>query len=382
MSQKVSEKEKLPKGIRVVQPSGKYQARYMGPDGKRHSVGTFSNLDHAKRALARAEIAIEDGNWKTLVQVQDGGLDPRTATLRQLSEQWVESRLNREGRELAPKTKQEYRRMIDGPLAVFADKPIRQITPAQVKKWHTGYKTEKGRARNAAYKYLKSLLDWAEAERLIMESPCQIKSATRWSQSGLTPLPTRTELAIMLETAESDEARALIALCAYCGLRVGEACGLRGEDISTVERGEETWWVVNVNQAVNWLKGGKWEIGPPKSEEGFRRLPIPEKALPYVLKLLESRPRDPQALLFSRDSEGTIAWGQHTYRAAFKKPRAVSGFKGSIKDLRSYHLTSYSIAGANLRETMKRGGHKSPQAAMRYQKLAEGRSFEIVGRLS
>jgi integrase len=250
-----------------------------------------------------------------------------------------------------------------------------------VKAWHRSYKTEKGRARNAAYKYLKSLLDRAEADRLITESPCKIRNGTRWVESGLTPLPTDTEVAIMLEAAETAEARALIALCAYGGLRVSEACALRVEDISTIERDEETWWVVNVSRALYWLDGGQWQFGPTKSEEGNRSLPLPARALPHVLGLLENRPRNPEALIISKDPEGAIPWGRHNYRTAFKKPRAVSGFKGSIKDLRSYHLTSYAIAGGTLRESMKRGGHRSEKAAMRYQKLAEGRQYELAKKL-
>ena len=45
-------------------PSGRYQARYLGPDGKdRPAPGTFASKADAEVWLARKEVEIRDGEW-------------------------------------------------------------------------------------------------------------------------------------------------------------------------------------------------------------------------------------------------------------------------------------------------------------------------------
>jgi len=153
----VSEEKPLPRGIRKT-GSGKYQIRYTGPDGRRHSGGTFRQRRNAEKALSRVEATIEAGTWQALASAAEGGLDPRTVTLRQLSDHWLRIRVNREGKPLRHYTSSEYRSHISTSLEEFADRPIRTITPTQVEKWWaTRYETHR-RATNAAYEYLKSLL--------------------------------------------------------------------------------------------------------------------------------------------------------------------------------------------------------------------------------
>ena len=72
-----------------------------------------------------------------------------------------------------------------------------------------------------------------------------------------TLTPTDTEVAIILETAEGDDLKAVLALTAYCALRPQEVLGLRRKDVGSVERGDETRWVVTVARALSWLKGGE-----------------------------------------------------------------------------------------------------------------------------
>jgi hypothetical protein len=50
---------KSPKGIRRIQPSGRYQVRYTGPDGKRYTGGTFRRETDAVRELGKILDEIE-----------------------------------------------------------------------------------------------------------------------------------------------------------------------------------------------------------------------------------------------------------------------------------------------------------------------------------
>ena|SRR5207247_1859252 len=44
-------------------PDGRFRARYLGPDGRWHSAGTFAAAPEAELALARAVVAMADLDW-------------------------------------------------------------------------------------------------------------------------------------------------------------------------------------------------------------------------------------------------------------------------------------------------------------------------------
>ncbi len=374
--------EKLPKGIRKL-ASGRYQVRYTGPDSKRYSSGTFTRKTDAERALARVtvktETEVHKGSWKPPRKTGDPGPDPKTLTVRALSEEWIRSRVDRQGRPLAPKTVELYRKLVDHPLREFADQPIRQIHSEAILAWWNRAEFGTARTRNAAYKYLKSLLDWAQRRELITASPCKVDNGTLYTPKT-TLVPTDTEVAIILETAEGDDLKAILALTAYCGLRKQEVLALRRSDISSVERGDETRWVVTVARALSWLSGGEVVVKTPKSREGSRSLAVPSPALPYLLKHLATVSSNPEALLFSRDTEGLVAWTETSLNKKFEKLRKIADYKGTPYSFRHFHLTRYGMTGASTREIMERGGHASWAAAMRYQS-AVGRDFELVENL-
>ena len=199
---------------------------------------------------------MDKGSWKPPRKASDPGPNPKTLTLRQLSEEWISSRVDRQGRPLAPKTVELYRRLVDSPLREFGAQPIQQIHSEAVQAWWNRGELCTARTRNGAYKYLKSLLDWAQERELITASPCKVRNGTLYTPKP-TLTPTDTEVAIILETAEGDDLKAVLALTAYCALGPPEVLGLRRKDVGSVERGDETRWVVTVARALSWLKGGE-----------------------------------------------------------------------------------------------------------------------------
>lgn len=105
-------------------PSGRWQARYHGPDGiDRAAPGTFERRADADRWLARIEDQVLHGDWL----VPDAGLVP----LKEYGPRWFAERAG-----LRPRTRQLYegifRRHIEpslGPLALTG------ITPDRVSTW-------------------------------------------------------------------------------------------------------------------------------------------------------------------------------------------------------------------------------------------------------
>src|SRR6476660_7265612 len=89
-------------------PSGRWQARYYGPDGHRHEAhpsggrsGTFERKTHALAELNRQLHAIDAGTWKSP--------DAPSDVLADRAAEWLTVRR----KPLKPRTAEHYRRLLD-----------------------------------------------------------------------------------------------------------------------------------------------------------------------------------------------------------------------------------------------------------------------------
>jgi len=88
------------------------------------------------------------------------------------------------------------------------------------------------------------------------------------------------------------------------------------------------------------------------------------------------------ALIFVEPSTGSFA-GEKRFRAAWEAARdAIGKPQLHFHDLRHCAGVLAALTGATLRELMGRLGHTSPNTAMRYQHIAEGRAAALADRLS
>ena len=108
-------------------PSGRWQARYPGPDGRdRAAPSTFATKTDAARFLAAVEVDMGRGVW----------LDPLRSgvTLREYSQAWLAERTVR-GRRLAVRTRETYQHSLDRwVLPALGSLPLDRITPAAVRR--------------------------------------------------------------------------------------------------------------------------------------------------------------------------------------------------------------------------------------------------------
>lgn len=360
-------------------PSGRVRARYTGPDGERYNApSTFDTLTDARAWLAARQTDIAAGKWQAPA-VAAAVAAERNRTLTEYADTWLASRTNSRGDQLRPRTLDEYRRLLRGPLADLGPLIVGSITPAKVREWRsaqlaTGRKTQTSRA----YGLLSSILATAVADGIADANPCTVKGgqATRTGRKVLPP--TDGELAAILG-AITPRYRALVIVAAIGGLRYGEATALRARDV-TVERDEAGAVAavrLNVERGVVRTADGIVP-GETKSAAGVRRVGI---FGPDALIVAEHmRGLIGNALLFpASDGEGFLpqsSFWKHWHPARDAAGRPDMPFHA----LRHYAGTRYAQAGATPRETMARLGHSSLGAAMRYQH-AGNRDDELAARM-
>jgi len=344
--------------------SGRWQARYNGPDGvDRAADNTFPTKTDAEVWLTRKEAEILDGDWLD----PDAGKVPFGPYARD----WVDERPG-----LRPKTYQLYEGLVRLHLApTFENSAVADISEARVRKWRKKLlDAGVGEVTVAkAYRLLKAIMNTAVDDGMIRRNPCRIKGAGKES-SPERPVLTMAQV-YAVAAAVPERFRALVLLATFAGLRWGELAALRRSDVDLDAA------VIRVERQTVELKTGELVTGPPKSDAGKRTVAIPAVLVDELrAHLKEYGQAGDDGLVFVGPKGGALR------RPNFSKiwARALDDAKVPrihFHDLRHTGNTYAANTGASLRELMERMGHASTRAAVIYQHATAERGRAIADAL-
>lgn len=361
----MAEKKKRRFGRIRKLPSGRYQARYPGPDGiDRPAPDTFATQKDAERWLVLKEAEILAGDW----------IDPDAGkvTFADYARTWIDERPN-----LRPRTVELYDYLFRLHLKpTFGDRAIADIKDAHVRRWRKTLLDEGVSAVTVAkaYRLLKTIFNTAVDDMLIRRNPCRIKGG------GQETSPERPVLTVPQVYAVADAIeprfRALVLLATFGSLRWGELTALRRKDLD-LDTG-----TVRVERQLIRIPGQGLVFTPPKSAAGKRTIVIPE----LIVKDLRAHLRDfaqdgDDGLLFVGPDDGPL-WNSNFNRRFWAKALTKAGVpKVHFHDLRHTGNTLAASTGASLRELMDRMGHSSTRAAIIYQHATDERRHQVAKQL-
>jgi integrase len=269
-------------------PSGRYQARYPGPDGVvRPADDTFATKTEAETWLTRKETEILDGDWIN----PDAGavlVADYTAT-------WIGERPG-----LRPKTVLIYTGLLRRHIAPHFDNvTVAEVTLPRVRRWRKRLLDSGVSEVTAAkaYRLLRAVFNTATDDGLIRRNPCRIKGAGD-EQSPERPVLTATQV-YALADAVGLRYRALVLLAAFTSLRWAELAALRPDDIDLDAR------TARVTRQLHYHGAGH-SFGPPKSRAGVRVVDFPELIVPDVRTHLAWLPSS-SALVFASSTGSPLA---------------------------------------------------------------------------
>jgi integrase len=355
-------------------PSGRYRARYVGPDLQRHNAPeTFTARMDAEAWLAAERKLTEDAeNWRSprerLAAVRATREAERKRTFSVYAEDWLEHR------PLSPSTRYKYRRLLDRHLLpAFGDKPLTSITRADVTTWYRKTLIGKPTARKHVYDLLAVIMRTAEDDELIARTPVRIKGASTIERAGSTEPATADELAVILRHTP-ERFRLMILLSVWCALRPAEVRVLRRSDVDT--KGN----LLKIRRAWDRTPGAL-DVKSPKTRAGVRNVHIPEDLMPAVREHLLAYAQPGKDGLLFPSARGQVI-GDAAVADWYYPAREAAGRRDlRLHDLRHTGGTWAGQGGATIAELMARLGHKTPAAAMRYQHAAAERDREIARRL-
>ena len=339
-------------------PSGRYQARYPGPDGVvRPADDTFATKTEAEEWLTLKQAELLEGDW----------IDPDAGSVlvADYAATWIEEHPG-----LRPKSVKNYRSLLRCHVAPhLAIVTVGELTLARVRRWRKKL-LESGVSpitAAKAYRFLSAVMNTAVDDGLIKRTPCRIKGAGSEDSSERPVLSVAQVYA--LADAVGLRYRALILLAAFSSLRWGELAALRPEDINLDA------CTVRVTRQLN-KPGAKPVFGPPKSRAGRRVVDFADLIVPDLRKHLRAVPAG--ALAFT-SPEGTALSNTNFRRRVWVPALAAVGLEGvHIHDLRHTGNQFTADAGANTKELMVRMGHDSERAALIYLHSSDKRQRALA----
>ncbi|MBB1030509.1 site-specific integrase [Dietzia sp. SLG310A2-38A2] len=370
-------------GRLALLPSGRWRARYTGPDGELHNAPrTFEAKIDAEGWIASERRLIDLDAW-TPPDERQARAQALTVTVAEYCKTVIDRRVRKQPDPLRPGSAAVYRSLVKTRIVPYIGHiGLGAVTPATIAEWvdsmAADYPDTKSR-NSQAYRLFASVCTDAVEDELLPVSPC------RSPKAGRKPKPARKSLLstdeyTALVAALPERYRLMAELMAGCALRLGEVTELRKKDVRVGRAGDAVAATVTVARAVSWTTGEAAHVGPPKSEAGRRTVTVPPHVAALLVDHLDTLPsRD--ALLFTNVTGAQIR--PTSFRKVFERAATAAGRPDvSPHMLRHFGAVQAALVGATLRELMDRLGHSTATTALIYQHTAAGRDAEIAARIS
>jgi integrase len=344
-------------------PSGRWQARYAGPDGRDWPAPTtFASKADVERWLAAVETDLGRGQW----------LDPSAGqtTLAQWSKLWLTSRPD-----LKVRTRELYEWLLGKYiLPSLGDVPLSKLTPSIVRSWHSEIsRVGSPTPVRQSYSLLRAMLNTAVADDVILRNPCVIKGAGV-SRSAERPIATIAQV-LALSDAVPPRYRAFILTATWSSARWGELVALTRDRLD-LRHGR-----MRIDRQLVELRGSRLQPDSPKSDAGVRTVHLPPHLIPELEHHLATFVPKNCPYVFPNSK------GEPIKRSSFRSVWLLARTKAGVPELRFHDLrhtgnTLAAATGASTRELMARMGHSSMRAALIYQHATSDRDAAIAAALS
>ncbi|MCZ4535554.1 site-specific integrase [Gordonia terrae] len=311
----------------------RWRARYVDDSGQEHARGFARKVD-AQSWLDEVTAAQVTGNY----------VDPKrgAVTFAAFYEQWSQRQVWVKGTMAAMD--------LAAASVTFADVALVDLRPSHVESW---VKTMKDRGLEPStirtrFNNVRSVLRAAERDRLVAREPAQNVKLPRVVRGESTMrIPTPAEVGSLMTSCTEHHAvlRAFVAVCAFAGLRLGEACGLRVSAIDFL-RAE-----IRVER-----QSQRGEVRAPKYGS-VRTVHIPRQLVETLAEhvRLYCPGDDPDRWLWS-NARGP--WTADVVEPRFARLREKAGLNYKLHDLRHFYASGLIAAGCDVVTVQRAMGHK------------------------
>lgn len=349
--------------------SGRWQARYPGPDGVvRPAPHTFATKKDAEAWLAMTQTQMLTGEW----------VDPARGKvpLVDYAEQWIDQRAG-----LRPRTVDLYRWLLRKHIAPYiGSAKLGKITTPVVRQWRAEL-LKSGASESIAakcYRLLRAILNTAVAEdKILPANPCRVRGADKENPAE-RPTLTVAQVFDLADRMPLRRFRMLVLLTAFASLRWGEATALRRRDLA-----EDGSWV-RVAVAYTEVAGRGLVLGPPKSRAGVRTIVVPAAIRAELVEHVREFARPGlDGLVFTGEKGNALRRGNFNQRVKWVETVKRMGLVGlHFHDLRHAGNIWAAQTKVSTKDLMARMGHDDMRAALIYQRATSEAADRMAAGLS
>lgn len=373
-------------------PSGRWQARYLTPDGREITApGTFATKTDASLFLDATEVDQRRGVWH----------DPtpaRSETVRSWCTRWLPQHCVT----LTVGTAASYKellkrcvlaRVVDGREVGLGDLRLSSVTPLRVGEWladllKCGLSASRVRK---AYRLLSLAMDAAVRDKLLPASPCgkhhRLPRLPEHEPTILTVQQVELLIANLrygspptgkdrrsCQPIKPNPSLALaVELMAYAGLRVGEALALRRRHVDVL--GCKLIVAESLTEVA-----GNFTFGPTKTHQ-IREVPLPRGLLPDLERHLDTHvDMTTDALIFTSLTGGPVRYRslRRSFDAACRRVGLVAVTPHSLRA----SCASWVAETDGILEAARRLGHSRSSVTTRhYARPMPGGDSVVADRL-
>lgn len=367
-------------GLRQL-PTGKWQARYVGPGGRRYAR-TFARKTDASYWRTAELRLIELDTWtRPTSRTQGQAATPAAPTVSEWAADDIHQRTVRSRRPIKQTTADNYRKLL---RLTVTGSPLGQmeltaVTRNDVEAWRNKLPSRSATQNGKAYELVASVFASAVHAGLITTSPCTLRGAGTPDRAREPQTMTAAEVDAYLAATPAKWRPALL-LSVTCALRIGEVLALRERDLDLAAG---TLTVRATVAKVVATDGTRQRVlQTPKTAAATRTVHLLPRTIPELERWrLGLGKRAADALLFP-DSFGKPLNDDVLRRVHKKAATAIGRPELRNHDLRSTGATLSAQAGATVREIQSQLGHTTAAQALRYQTATLQRDAERAQRVS
>jgi integrase len=320
--------------------NGSWRARYRDGAGKEHARHFARKID-GQRWLDEVTASVVTGMY----------VDPKAGkiTFSQWFEQWATFQVWATGTRL--KAEQALA------IATFRESPIKAILPSHVQAWVKGMSARLAPATvKVYYNIISSAFRAAVTDKIIAENPCAgAKLPRERRREAAMTIPTPEQLKAALEVSPEWFAP-YIAVCAFAGLRLGEAAGLQLPDVDFLRR------TISVSRQIQGNTKATAEVVPPKHGS--------ERVVYAADKLVQILARHVETIgVFGKEEwlfgTGGTYFNRNSAADRWRQVREAAGIgEFTLHDLRHFFVSGLIADGCDVVTVQRAVGHATPSITL------------------
>lgn len=322
-------------------PNGVYRARYRDETGKEHTRH-FKRKTDAQQYLDEVAAAVVTGQYVSPIAGK--------MTFRQFYEDWAERQI------WAPRTRSHMDTVVTG--ASFANIPLGKIMPRHVEDWVKKMQDAKFAPQTIVNRVgsARTIFRAAVRDRRIHADPSvEVKTPRPPRRENQLEIPSVADVAALLDASRPDM-RAYVALCAFAGLRLGEASAVKLADVDFMERR------LHVQRQVQYAPGVGSQVQPPKAGSQ-RYVSLPDALLEMLSIHLQKFGTAEGGWLFFTASGKPLS--PSTVDSRWRATVKAAGLKGlHLHGLRHFYASGLIAAGCDVATVQKALGHSTPSVTL------------------